>query len=523
MAGKYTIRSMLGFTGEVATYRAATNAGQEVVIKLFNPAVGQRADIMSQLERVRGQVAQLGHDAAVPVIDAGYDVGTSAPFSVTEYLQTPSLARLVATGPLSSDVVGALMMGLARFFDAVHAGGFHHLALKPTNVFVGAAPGYQVRVTDFEASIVRSTSPTHEAYAQSAPWWAPEQLQPAAVLGPATDVFASALLAFYALTGRSYWLSCQTAPPDLPAWQMEVMGQRVPVSERANALGATVNPMIDGVFARAMSINQPERPSSVLELANVLAAASGYGQSGGDVAKTMAFPEEAGAAYPPAPQGSYASPAGFGGGAPGTAAGGGQYTATGGQPGGGSEAQPVTPGLPPFPHPTKKKSRDKLVPVVIGVTAAVAVVIGVVAMLFFTSDDEDGVAASATATSDSAPEGSDSAEPVSSVDGEGGGEAVTDNDGDDEDTVATVSAVLKCKPECDELYVDNEKVEDPNATLQLIPGKHTVKALKKGYYPRTDTISIPSDKPFEKEYVLAPIGVKKPRPKPCGQFLKPCK
>src|SRR5690606_5110020 len=97
-----------------------------------------------------------------------------------------------------------------QVMDAAHARQLHHHALKPTNVFV--AQGI-TRVSDFDAAVVRSTSPTHEAYARSAPWWAPEQLNPSAVLGPATDVFAAALLAFYALTGRSYWLSCQSSPP----------------------------------------------------------------------------------------------------------------------------------------------------------------------------------------------------------------------------------------------------------------------------------------------------------------------
>ena len=155
--------------------------------------------------------------------------------------------------------------GMAAVLDAAHAVGLHHHALSPSNVFVGPAPDYAVRITDFGSAVVRSASPTHEAYVQAAPWWAPEQLQPASILGPATDVFTSGLIAFFALTGRSYWRSCQTSPPDLTAWQNEIMGARVGVSQRARDLGAVIPSAVDVIFLRAFSLDQAERPNSVAE------------------------------------------------------------------------------------------------------------------------------------------------------------------------------------------------------------------------------------------------------------------
>lgn len=530
VAGRYTVRALLGFTGEQATYHATAAGGQEVVVKLFDPALGQRADVMSRLERVRAQVASLPAASVVAVFDSGYDVGTSAPFSVSEYLHIPSLARLADTGPLSPEVVGKIMIGVAQILDAAHAIGLYHLALKPTNIFVGPAPHYQVRITDFGASVVRSTSPTHEAYAQSAPWWAPEQLQPAAVLGTATDVFSAALVAFYALTGRPYWMSCQRQPPDLPAWQMEVMGARTPVSQRARELGAVVNPIIDGVFARALSLNQPERPQTVIELANALTSASGYGAR--DAPKTMALPElgapPAQGGYAPAPPGQY-SPAPFGGGvAPATD---GHYTATAGTRPQARSNQNMTPGLPPFPQPTKKKKDSATLPVIIGVSAAVLLGGGGVALLFMRGDDAETGPTSVAAGSSkpNLPDDEDQDEgdgdtPTSATSaattaepGAGGGDG---GSGD----VKKVAVSITCEPACDELWIDGEKLSDPTAKLELIPGRHTVKALKEGYYPKLTTITVEADKPFEEKYVLARV-VATPKPKndDCGQFIRPCK
>ncbi|HHH11350.1 MAG TPA: hypothetical protein ENK23_04675, partial [Sorangium sp.] len=290
VAGRYTIRSLIAYTGEVATYHAVGQQGNEVVIKLFDAALGQRADVMARLEQVRGQVAALPRELVVPVIDSGYDVGTSAPFSVTELLRVPSLAQMVRSGPLPPNVVATILHSLSRALDAAHAQQLFHHALKPTNLFVGAAPHYAVRIADFGASVVRSSSPTHESYANSAPWWAPEQLQPAAVLGAATDIFASALIAFYAMTARSYWLSCQSSPPDLPAWQSEVMGQRTTVSQRASELSATVPSMVDGIFMRALSVNLLDRPRTVSELANALGAVGGIADDSAGP-QTVALPE----------------------------------------------------------------------------------------------------------------------------------------------------------------------------------------------------------------------------------------
>ncbi|MFH1604034.1 MAG: protein kinase [Pseudomonadota bacterium] len=525
VAGKYTIRALLGFTGEVATYYAVGGSGEGVVVKLYDPAIGQRADVMTQLDRVRGQTAQLPAHYVVPVIDAGYDAGTGAPFSVTEYLQVPSLAKLVETGPLSPEVVANIMRGIALVLESAQTQHLLHHALKPANIFVGPAPHFPVRITDFGASVVRRTSPTHEAYAQSAPWWAPEQLQPAAVLGPATDVFACALVAFYALTGRSYWISCQSSPPDLPAWQMEVMGQRVPVSQRASELGWQMSSGLDGLFARAMSVSQSERPG-VGELANAMGSAAVRTAAAGDNAQTMALPE----GYPSA--GNYTPPPAFGptpapvGASTNVAAGGQHYPAVAAV----SQQPEVTPGLPPFPAPAKKKTSGTMLAVIIGITAAVLLGGAGVFFLFMrtSATDSSDAAGSAGATS-SAPDSGDngdttapSAAPAGSAKPSSDAGVENDGGGGNAAEPKKVAVTLKCIPECDSLLVDNEEVADPNGRLRLIPGKHTVKAIKNGYVIRVDTIEIETAKAFEKEYHLVKVGPVPTKKPPCGQFLKPC-
>lgn len=541
VAGRYTIRSLIAYTGEVATYHAASQQGQDVVLKLFDPTLGQRADVMSRLERVRAMVVALPRELVVPVIDSGYDVGTSAPFSVAELLRTPSLAQMVQSGPLLPNVVATILHGIARALDAAHAQQLFHHALKPTNIFVGPAPGYAVRIADFGASVVRSTSPTHESYANAAPWWAPEQLQPAAVLGAATDVFASALIAFHAMTGRSYWMSCQSSPPDLPVWQSEVMGQRSPMSQRASELGATVPASVDAVFARALSVNLLDRPRSVSEIANALGAAGSIAGAGGGP-KTVALPELSGYQQPgqsAVGQSAVTQQSGntIVGDASSFMAPGASQASAGYQAASAGEAAAApTPGLPPYPHPAKKKKKGPLLPVFIGIGAAVVLGGVGLTLLFWGGGGESEsigtpiVAPTASASEQPASEDDDGSEPAgtstaSPDDGVGGGDdgAGGEGSGDDPDE-NKVEVVITCKPSCDRFFVDGKEIKKLDEKLELAPGKYRIKLVKGGYFQRSDTIEVKAGEKFEDEYVLRKAPRRTPPvPKPCGQFLRPCK
>ena len=547
VAGKYTIRSLLGFTGEVATYKATSTEGYEVALKLYDPAIGQRADLMGQLDSQRQQVAQLPQDCVVPAFDSGYDVTTSAPFSVTEYLQVPSLAKLVETGPLSTDVVATIMGGISRVLDAAHQIGLFHLSLKPSNVFVGPAPAYAVRITDFTDSVVRSATPTHEAYAHCAPWWAPEQMQPGASLAGAADVFAAALIAFCALTGRSYWMSCQSSPPDLTAWQQEVMGQRVPASQRAQELGQAVNGALDGVIARALSVNYAERPHGVGEIARALANLGGPAAGSAPVAKTLALPEMAGYPAVPSPSGEHAAPAGYqpaqgatGAGHGGAGHAGGHaeagypragYPAVGHHSGSGAappeQSTAAAPGLPPIPvQPTKKKS-GMLMPMIIGVSVAILLGGGALAFLFMRGDDtadKDASAKSDQNDDDDKTSGDGKGDSAGSDNGgSGGSDAKTAGSSESADP-KTVAVTLRCVPQCDKIKVDGDdfKIEDlEKGPLQLLPGKHTAEASRVGYITRKETFVIELGTPFEREFRLLKPSGRRPQ-RPCGQFLRPC-
>jgi serine/threonine protein kinase len=269
IAGKYTVRALLGFGGAMATYDAANAAGQGVAVKLWSPAFAARQDMLTALQQTIASENALPPELVLPVVDFGIDPQLGAPFTVTEASAFPAVR-----GPLPVGDVISLLRGMAKALDAAHARGLAHGALKPANVFFGPVPQRAVRVGDFGVRLGRVMVPTPEGFALAAPWMAPEQLKEATDT-PASDVFSAALVAFFAATGRSFWRSCQGPVPDGQAWQQEIAAPRTGASVRAREVGATLPPTLDAVMARALAANPAERFASVGELAEAFAAKGG--------------------------------------------------------------------------------------------------------------------------------------------------------------------------------------------------------------------------------------------------------
>lgn len=501
VAGKYQIRALMGHTGASVTYRAVAQQGYEVALKLFSPAVAQRPDIMQMIERIYAETNGLTPDLIVPIIDAGYDPATGAPFGATQIVPMTSLSELVKRRPLAPGETAAVLKSVGRVLDNAHIREVMHHALKPTNIFIEPSQGMAVRVMDFGANIPRSIVPTHEGYAHSAPWMAPEQITGTVPAGPPADVFATALVAFYALTGTSYWRSCQGPAPDVNAWQQELMGPRTPASARAAELGLRISPSLDAVFSRALAHEPHERFRTVGEFAATFESAIGAREP--EMATTMAFPAVGDAQGPPQGMGGYGPPPGpgqpQGGGdagyppAPAPYTGAAAYTAT--IPSA-TLAVPPSPGPQPLPQ---RSATGKLAPLIVGAVAVLLVggAIGAWVIMGRTPPTETtpiavGPQGTSASTAVAAPAtAAPTAEPVQTA-------APTA----EPTAPAGVEAKVTCSPACEEISVDGQKVDDMTKPLTLTPGEHKIALSKGGYKTLEETITIAEGKPFSKEFKL---------------------
>lgn len=479
VAGKYSIQAPLAFGGSTATYRAADAQGQQFALKLYDPAIAQHQNVMKGLETAYATTNALPANSVAPIVDAGYDPQTGAPYSATSLIQLPNLKA--TSRRLSAEEVATLLQGLAKSIDLAHVRGVVHGALKPTNIFVGPSLN-PVVVTDFAANLAKGAIPTQEGFANSAPWIAPEQAQGGAAVGPTCDVFTAALVAFFALTGRSFWRSCLTDTPDVGLWQHELTGERTPFSARAAELGVPVSPTIDSVMWKALSVDPAARFHSIGELAAKFADAA---QRAGASPATMALPAMPEQAPPPAPM----------------------------------PAAPPDPGYPPapapavaapHPPPAPQKKSGIIIPIVIAVT--VVGIGGLAAVWIVKSGGEEeptgpiAVNPSTTATEEPPPEEPPDDPPPVAV---------------DEPTDSLMS--IACKPACGKVTLNDEEV-DVTKKIRLEPGEYTLEIQTKGYTTVKEDIEMVAGEDFEKTYELKPkfTGPLKP-PKPdCGKFLKRC-
>ncbi len=274
LGGKYTLQSLLWRSPWAATYRATLAPGQEVVVKVLDTALGGQQAALDAILRAGAAVVGVPPQLALHVLEHGKDPESGALFIVSRLSANPPLSAMLEQGALPPAVVVAIMRGVAKALDAAHGTRLAHLALKPTNIFVGPAPGYEVQLGDFGANAIRSALPDELRQSFSAPWLAPEQIANDAAAGPGSDIFVAGLVAFHALTRGSFWRSCSGATPDLAAWRTEVIAPPARASQRAIELGAVLSPAFDAVFVRALSVPR-DRFASAGELAQALADAAG--------------------------------------------------------------------------------------------------------------------------------------------------------------------------------------------------------------------------------------------------------
>lgn len=539
VAGKYRVTMLLGFGGATATYRATAQNGAEVALKLFSPQVGQNAAAMKNIERIYAETNALGQDLVAPILDAGFDPQTASPFSATPLLQTPSLQAVVQRTPMGLPDVAGLLAALARILDAAHIRHLFHHALKPTNVFLTPSPGgapRDVRLTDFGVGSARSVVQTHEGYSLAAPWLAPEQLQQGVQAGAAADVFSAALVAFYALVGTSFWRSCQTAQPDLQAWQAELFGGRAVATLRASEARVPLHSGLDPIFARALAADPSQRFRTVGELAAAIDQVANARAP--EAATTMAFPAISDmdvAAAPPPAAGAYAAPGMAAGGYPPPPQPMGAPGATQPGPGGPSPyvaAQDLGAAAPA--PPAKSGGAGKF----IGIGLAVAVLGGGGWWGFRWWQAKKTIEA-ATAAASSGPISVDVPPSTAKVDTPPPPPPSSTPAPDSTGTPvasATSSAAAQpgielkvtCKPGCDEIKVDDQAVADVTKPLSLQPGEHTLTFSKAGHKTVTEKVTAVAGKPLlpklvtlPQEVAVAPTPPPPPPPPPPPATGKP--
>jgi eukaryotic-like serine/threonine-protein kinase len=201
LANRYTIVGLLGMGGMGRVYRAHDNKLDEVVaLKMLRKELLGQADM---LERFRQEV-KLARRVTSPHVVRTFDLGEHGDevFLTMEYIEGRSLAQRIDEGPLAVDEAIRIAHAISAGMAAAHTTGVLHRDLKPDNVLLGKDG--RIAITDFGIARAASaaTIATADRFAGTPAYMSPEQVEGAATIGPAADVYSFGTILFEMLTGR---------------------------------------------------------------------------------------------------------------------------------------------------------------------------------------------------------------------------------------------------------------------------------------------------------------------------------
>ncbi len=389
-AGEYTIVRPLaeGGMGEVYVARQ-DSTGRERALKVMHPWLVEDPQSRLRFEREARVSAGIESDHVVDVVGAGVDEATGLPWIAMELLTGKTLAQhLAARGSLSLGEVREILAQVAHALGAAHRLHLVHRDLKPDNVVVAdthrEGERQTVKLLDFGiAKLVqeRRTNVAATSAIGSPLWMAPEQTDDGHDITPRTDVFAFGLLAFWLLTGRSYWMQPESGPVMLRQLHVDEL---VPATARAAALGVPgrLPAGFDVWFAKAVARDPADRyPDATVAMA-ALDGALARAELG--MAGTMAVPAVSPPPRSTEPAGGFAS----GASTPGASTPGGGFAvpvARPAPPGGGFVAPGptapmpapwITPVVPPTVPPTAAEPARRSSPALLALLVVAVMAFG---------------------------------------------------------------------------------------------------------------------------------------------------
>jgi serine/threonine protein kinase len=269
LGGRYRLDGLIARGGMADVHRATdTRLERPVAVKVLRDA-GETSRFDAEVHTLAG----LRHPGIVSLLDAG-TTADGTRFLVLELRTEPTLAAVIAAGPLPPERVAAIATGLADALAYLHARGVVHRDVKPANVFVDEHDA--TRLTDFGiARVAGAASLTATGFTMgTARYLAPEQLDGGEVT-PAVDVYALGLV----------MIECLSARPAFAGTNAEVASARlVRDPELPPTVPARWRPLLQSMTTRHPSL-RPDAARAAVELAALNAPVRG-----GPPTRTMPLP-----------------------------------------------------------------------------------------------------------------------------------------------------------------------------------------------------------------------------------------
>ena len=227
LAARYQLDEPIG-TGWFSEVWRATDVAlsRPVAVKLLHPAYAQQPEALARFRAEARHAAALWHENITHIYDYEEPAEGPQPYLVMELVDGPSLAGVLAGGPLDAARTMGVVAQAAAGLQAAHAMGLVHRDIKPGNLLLGSSG--TVKITDWGISHAIGSVPGTVAgiATGTAEYLAPERIA-GAEAAPAGDLYALGVLAYECLTGappfvgESPDVACAHRDhpvPPLPGW-----------------------------------------------------------------------------------------------------------------------------------------------------------------------------------------------------------------------------------------------------------------------------------------------------------------
>ncbi len=203
LAGRYRLDSRIAAGGYGEVWQGSDVVlARPVAIKLLLAGYAEHAETLARFRAEARHAGALSHVGIAHVYDYCEPDPPHPPFLVMEFVAGPSLAGVLAGGPLdparTMDVIAQAAAGL----HAAHRAGLVHRDIKPGNLLL-RHDGI-VKITDFGVAHAAGSAPiTATGMLVGTPGYlAPERVAGASAT-PASDLYALGIVAYECLAGAA--------------------------------------------------------------------------------------------------------------------------------------------------------------------------------------------------------------------------------------------------------------------------------------------------------------------------------
>lgn len=200
----------LGAGGMGVVFSGSAEDGRPAAVKVLRAAGAGDVGTVARFEREIEHALRVDHPHVVKAVGSGR-LDDGRPFLVMDRLEGATLGALVRReGPLSIERGLRLGVQILAGLSAIHASGLVHRDLSPDNVFI-VDPGEGERAVILDLGFAHApgvdtgdgvTADSRGSLVGTMAFMAPEQATRARAITAQSDLFAAAMLVYYALSGR---------------------------------------------------------------------------------------------------------------------------------------------------------------------------------------------------------------------------------------------------------------------------------------------------------------------------------